>query len=78
MHYTMMTAPSGISTEKMTAINMILSDRIIGWKAALRKILTIVLGVTELSQSCAKGKKNAKNRPLDPTLLQSITGTNIH
>ena len=70
-------APPGISGEKMVAINMILSDRIIGWKAALCKILMIVLGIDELSQSCAKGKKNAKNRRLDPILIQSITGTNI-
>ena len=68
-------APAGISTEKMTAINMILSDKIIGWKAALRKILVIVLGMTELLQPCAK---DTKNRPLDPILIQSITCTNIH
>ena len=36
-------APAGISEKKITAINMILSERVIGWKAASHKILMIVL-----------------------------------
>ena len=47
----------GITNEKMTAVNLILSNKTIGWKAALRKILVAVVGVEELSKSCAKGKK---------------------
>ena len=30
-------APTGISEEKMKTITMILSDKVIGWKAAFRK-----------------------------------------
>ena len=67
----------GITREKMAAINIILSNKALGWKAALRKILVAVLGVNELSQSCARGKKNAKNRSLDSQLVRSVTGKYI-
>ena len=67
----------GITREKMMAVNIILSNKTIGWKAALRKILVGVFGVNKLSQSCAKGKKNAQNKSLDPQMVRSITGNNI-
>lgn len=64
----------GISREKMTTINTILSNKVMGWKAALRKILVAVFGVNTLSQSCAKGKKNSRTRSLDSEIVGSITG----
>lgn len=67
----------GITKEKMSAINMILSNKTIGWKAALRKILVVVFGIDTLSQSCAKSKKNAQNRSLDVKVMRSITGNSI-
>ena len=50
----------GISMEKLSAINMILTNKVMGWKAALRKILVVVFGVDTLSQFCAKGKKTQR------------------
>ena len=64
----------GISMDKISTINMILSNKVIGWKAALRKILVIVFGVDTLSQSCARGRKNAMTRSLDAQIVGSITG----
>lgn len=48
---------AGIGKEKMAAIGMILSNKTISWKAALRKILVAVFGTATLAQSCAVGKK---------------------
>ena len=53
---------------------MILANKVMGWKAALRKILVVVFGVDTLSQSCAKGKKNSKTKSLDHEIVRSITG----
>ena len=64
----------GIIREKMRAVNLILSNKTLGWKAALRMMLVAVIGVEELAQSCAKGKKNAQNKSLDPQTVRSITG----
>ena len=46
---------AGIGRDKMATIGMILSNKTIGWKAALQKILTTVFGATTLAQSCAVG-----------------------
>ena len=43
------------------AIQLILSDKNMGWKAALRRILVLSLVVSTLGKSCAKGKKNSKS-----------------
>jgi len=70
--------PAGISKEKMATINMIISNKSIGWKAALRKILVAVFGVGTLAQSCAVGKKNANNKCLNGQALDSIKGMIMH
>ena len=69
---------AGIGRDKMATIGMILSNKTIGWKAALRKILTTVFGATTLAQSCAVGKKNSSNKSLDVQILDSIKGIHNH
>ena len=39
------------------AMQLILSDKNMGWKAALRRILMLSFGVRTLGKSCAKGKE---------------------
>ena len=65
---------AGIGKDKMAAIGMILSNKTISWKAALRKILVTVFGATTLAQSCAVGKKNSNNKSLNVQTLDSIKG----
>ena len=65
---------AGIGKDKMAAISMILSNKTISWKAALRKILVTVFGATTLAQSCAVGKKNSNNKSLNVQTLDSIKG----
>ena len=69
---------AGIGRDKMATIGMILSNKTIGWKAALRKILITVFGATTPAQSCAAGKKNSNNKSLDVQTLDSIKGIHNH
>ena len=55
----------GIGKVKMAAISMILTNKNVSWKAALRKILVAVFGIGTLAQSCAVGKKNSNNKCLN-------------
>ena len=57
----------------MMAFNIILSNKTIGRKAALQKILVGVFGVNKLSQSCEEGKKC----PEQISRSRLITGNNI-
>ena len=65
----------GIPTEKTGTVRMILLNKSMGWKAALRKILIAVFGVETLSRLCAVGKKNAHYAPLNPTVINAIKGS---
>ena len=71
--------PAGISQltpplEKTIAIRLILNNKMLGWRAALRKILVVVFGVNVLANSYAMGKRNAIYSKLDSALLRSIKG----
>ena len=46
----------------------------LGWQAALRKILAVVFGVNMLANVCAMGKSNATFNKLDLALLIFIKG----
>ena len=48
---------SGISPEKTGAIRVVLNNKSLGWRAALRKVLTVVFSLDMLAKSCAVGKK---------------------
>lgn len=72
---------AGIGRDKMATIRMILLNKTIGWKAALRKILIPVFGATRLAQSCAVRKKNSNKKSFDVQTLDSIKGMymiNLH
>ena len=64
----------GIPPEKTTAIRLILNNKTLGWRAALRKVLVVVFGINVLANSCAMGKRNATYSKLDSALLRSIKG----
>ena len=53
-------------------IQLILSDKNMGWKAALRRILVLSFGVRTLGKSCTKGKKDSKSDKLDERKLNLI------
>ena len=55
----------GIPPEKTTAIRLVLNNKMLGWRAALRKVLVVVFGVNVLANSCAMGKRNATFNKLD-------------
>ena len=65
---------SDSSSNESPAIQLILSDKAISWKAALRRILVATFGVRTLGKSCAKGKKNSKSEKLDERKLNQIKG----
>ena len=53
---------------------MVLNNKSLGWRAALRKVLTVVFSLDVLAKSCAVGKKNAQFEKLNVTLLKSVKG----
>ena len=61
---TLVLSAARIGRDQMATIGMILLNKTIGWKAALRKILITVFGTTTLAQSCAVRKKKSNNRSL--------------
>ena len=61
--------------DQSAAVQLILSDKRIRWKAAFRKLLILTFGVATLSKSCATGRKNAKSDKLDERKLQHLKGT---
>ena len=65
---------SGIPPEKTGAIRVVLNNKSLGWRAALRKVLTVVFSLDVLAKSCAVGKKNAQFEKLNVTLLKSVKG----
>ena len=54
---------------------MILADKGMGWRIAMRKVLQMTFGTSILAASCAVGRKNAKTTSLDQTKLDMIKGT---
>ena len=64
----------GTADGESPAIQLILSDKNMGWKAAMRRILLLTFGVRTLGRSCAKSKKNAKSDKLDERKLNHIKG----
>ena len=51
---------------------LFLNNKMLGWWAALRKILVVVFGVNVLANYCAMGKRNTTFNKLDLALLRSI------
>ena len=72
--YRMKKSFPGIPIEKTTAIQLILNNKMLGWRASLRKTLVVVFGVNVLANACAMGKRNATFNKLDSALLRSIKG----
>ena len=60
--------------DQSAAVQLILSNKRIGWKAAFRELLTLKYGVVTISKSCATGRKNAKYK-LDERKLQHLKST---
>ena len=58
--------------EQKKEVEIILDDTSVTWTDALGKILVIAFGKELLSRSCAVGKKNATNIPLNPDKLDAI------
>ena len=65
-----------LTREQKITIRMICNNSSIGWKPALRRIMTIVYGQEVLAASCAVGRKNATVSPLDGRKLDVIKGMN--
>ena len=55
-------------------VQLILANKTMGWKVALRKLLQLKFGVNMLGNSCAKGRKGAKFDKLDDTKMLEIKG----
>jgi len=55
-------------------LKMILADKALGWKGAMRKVLQMTFGQNTLAVSCAVGRKHSKNATLDQIKLNSIKG----
>ena len=66
-----------LSREQNAQISSILKPTVT-WSKALNKILTIVFSKKTLSESCSVGKKNAKNKPLDPMKLDVVKSMYIY
>ena len=64
-----------LTREQKITIKMICSNSSIGWKPALRRIMSIVYGQEVLAASCAVGRKNAQFTPLDGRKLDVVKGT---
>ena len=62
------------SDQKSTMLKMILADKALGWKVAMRKVLQMTFGQNTLAVSCAVGQKYSKNATLDQTKLNTIKG----
>ena len=57
------------------AVQLILLDKKMGWKAAFRKLVILTFGVETLGKSCVMGRKNSKSEKLDEQKLQHLKGT---
>lgn len=75
--------PNGVANEEKddelesAAVQLILSDKRMGWKAALRKLLILTFGVETLGRSCAIGRKNCKSEKLNEIKLQRLKGIQL-
>jgi len=66
------------NTDQRSAIlKMILADKGMGWRVAMRKVLQMTFGTSTLAASCAVGRKHAKTTSLDVTKLDTIKGAHI-
>ena len=63
-----------LTREQKITIRMMLNNTTIGWKTAMRRIMSIVYGQEILAGSCAVGRKNATYSPLDKTKLDVVKG----
>jgi len=62
---------AAISTDQRSAIpKMILADKSMGWRVAVRNVLQITFGTSILAASCAVGCKHAKITSLDQAKLK--------
>jgi len=64
---------TAVNTDQKSAIlKMILADKGMGWRVAMRKVLQMTFGTSTLAASCAVGCKHAKTTSPDVTKLDTI------